>query len=162
MRPSLAFSCLLFSLSLSQFTAVSFSSLEPVLCHNDERLALMQFKESFIIDKRASAASSSAYPKVDNWKFQGVDCCSWNGIECDLITGQVIGLDLSGSCLYGSISSSSSLFHLVQLQMLNLAFNDFNYSVIPSALGNLLMLTYPQPISFCFYWSNTIRNFRVP
>ncbi|XVF41451.1 hypothetical protein PTKIN_Ptkin01aG0281100 [Pterospermum kingtungense] len=98
----------------------------------------MQFKESFIIDKPASAA----YSKVDNWKFDGVDCCSWHGVECDRITGQVIGLDLYGSYLYGSINSSSSLFHLVHLQKLNLAYNDFNYSAIPSALGNLSMLTY--------------------
>ncbi|XVE90650.1 hypothetical protein DITRI_Ditri20bG0094100 [Diplodiscus trichospermus] len=142
MRTSLAFSCLLFFLTLFQFAAFSFSSLQPVLCHNDERLALMQFKERFIIDKRASAASSSAYPKVDNWKFQGVDCCSWDGIECDKITGQVIGVDLSSSCLYGSINSASSLFHLVHLQTLNLAYNHFNYSAIPSSLGNLSMLTY--------------------
>ncbi|XWS65205.1 hypothetical protein CRYUN_Cryun05aG0072500 [Craigia yunnanensis] len=142
MRPSLAFTWSLFILTLIQFTAFSFSSVQPVLCHNDERLALMQFKESFIIDKRASAFSSFAYPKVDNWKFQGVDCCSWDGIECDQITGQVIGLDLNSSCLYGSINSSSSLFLLIHLQTLNLAYNDFNYSVIPSALGNLSMLTY--------------------
>ncbi|XWS57236.1 hypothetical protein CRYUN_Cryun09bG0156900 [Craigia yunnanensis] len=142
MRPSLAFACLLFIFTLFQFTAFSFSSVQPVLCLNDERLALMQFKESFIIDKRATAASSFACPKADNWKFQGVDCCSWDGIKCDEITGQVIGLDLSSSCLYGSINSSSSLFHLVHLQMLNLAYNDFNYSVIPSALGNLSMLTH--------------------
>ncbi|XVE90657.1 hypothetical protein DITRI_Ditri20bG0094800 [Diplodiscus trichospermus] len=126
----------------SNFTTISFSSLQPVLCHNDERLALMQFKESFIIDKSAPAATSSAYPKVEKWKFQGVDCCSWDGIECDKISGQVIGLNLSNSFLYGSINSSSSLFHLVHLQTLNLAYNDFNYSVIPSALGNLSMLTY--------------------
>ncbi|XWS57240.1 hypothetical protein CRYUN_Cryun09bG0157400 [Craigia yunnanensis] len=149
MRPSLAFACLLFIFTLSQFTAFSFSSVQPVLCHNDERLALMQFKESFIINKRASAASSSIYHRADNWKFQGVDwkfqgvdCCSWYGIECDKITGQVIGLHLSRSGLYGSINSSSSLFHLVHLQKLNLAYIDFNYSVIPSALGNLSMLTY--------------------
>ncbi|XP_022744345.1 receptor-like protein 12 isoform X2 [Durio zibethinus] len=142
MRPSFAFACFLFILALFQFTAFSFSSVHPVLCHDDERLALMQFKESFIIDERASPASSYAYPKVDGWTFQGVDCCSWDGVECDQITGQVIGLDLSSSFLYGSINSSSTLFHLVHLQKLNLAHNDFNYSVIPSALGNLSLLTY--------------------
>ncbi|XVF41448.1 hypothetical protein PTKIN_Ptkin01aG0280800 [Pterospermum kingtungense] len=142
MRPSLAFACLLFILTtLFQFSAFSFSSVlqqQPVLCHHHERLALMQFKKSFIIHKPAS----SAYSKVDSWKMDGVDCCSWDGVECDRITGQVIGLDLYGSYLYGSINSSSSLFHLVHLQKLNLAYNDFNYSVIPSELGNLSMLTY--------------------
>ncbi|KAF3957232.1 hypothetical protein CMV_017730, partial [Castanea mollissima] len=44
----------------------------------------------------------------------------------------VIELDLSSCNLYGSINSNSSLFHLVHLQSLNLAFNNFNYSQIPS------------------------------
>jgi Leucine-rich repeat (LRR) protein len=52
----------------------------------------------------------------------------------------VIGLDLSSSCLYGSIDSNSSLFHLVQLRRLNLADNDFNNSEIPSGIRNLSRL----------------------
>ncbi|KAE8721973.1 hypothetical protein F3Y22_tig00014728pilonHSYRG00065 [Hibiscus syriacus] len=129
--------------ALFQFTAFSSSSKQPsVLCHSDEHLALMQFKESFVIDKHACSASSSSYPKVDIWDSQGVDCFSWDGVECDQMTGVVIGLDLSSGCLYGSINSSSSLFRLLNLKKLNLAFNDFNHSLIPSALGNLSMLTY--------------------
>ncbi|MFQ6635057.1 hypothetical protein Gotur_011960 [Gossypium turneri] len=143
MRLSLAFACFLFIVTLFQFTAFSFSSEQPaVLCHSDERLALLQLKDSFIIDKQALAAGSCAYPKVDSWDSQSVDCCSWDGIECDKITGVVIGLDLSSSCLYGSIKSTSSLFRLLRLQKLNLANNHFNYSLIPYALGNLSMLTY--------------------
>ncbi|KAE8729660.1 hypothetical protein F3Y22_tig00003435pilonHSYRG00024 [Hibiscus syriacus] len=143
MRPSLSFSCFLLIVALVQFIAFSSSSEQPsVLCHSDERRALMQFKESFIIDKHACSATSSSYPKVDSWDSQGVDCCSWDGVECDQMTGVVIGLDLSSGCLYGSINSSNSLFRLLHLQKLNLAFNDFNHSLIPSALGNLSMLTY--------------------
>ncbi|MFQ6665829.1 hypothetical protein Gotur_032421, partial [Gossypium turneri] len=143
MRLSLAFACFLFIVTLSQFTAFSFLSEQPaVLCHSDERLALLQLKDSFIIDKQALAAGFCAYPKVDSWDSQSVDCCSWDGIECDKITGVVIGLDLSSSCLYGSINSTSSLFRLLRLQKLNLANNHFNYSLIPYALGNLSMLTY--------------------
>ena len=54
----------------------------------------------------------------------------------------MIGLDLSSSCLYGSINSNTSLFRLVHLQRLNLAHNHFNYSQIPSQVGNLSRLTY--------------------
>ncbi|KAE8684188.1 hypothetical protein F3Y22_tig00111151pilonHSYRG00230 [Hibiscus syriacus] len=100
----------------------------------------MQFKESFIINKHACAATM--YPKVDNWDSESVDCCSWDGVECDQMTGLVIGLDLSSGCLYGSINSSSTLFRFLHLQKLNLAFNDCNHSVIPSALANLSMLMY--------------------
>ncbi|GKV30307.1 hypothetical protein SLEP1_g39131 [Rubroshorea leprosula] len=71
-----------------------------------------------------------------------MDCCFWKGIWCDQDTGHVIGLNLSSSYLLGSINFNSSLFHLFHLQHLNLAFNDFNYSKIPSAFANLTSLTY--------------------
>ncbi|KAK8712697.1 hypothetical protein V6N13_147927 [Hibiscus sabdariffa] len=102
----------------------------------------MQFRESFIIHKHACAPTLPSYPKTASWGSQGKDCCSWDGVECDQMTGVVIGLDLSAGCLSGSINSSSTLFRLLHLQKLNLAFNDFNHSLIPSALGNLSMLTY--------------------
>ncbi|XP_028116795.1 receptor-like protein 7 [Camellia sinensis] len=47
----------------------------------------------------------------------------------------------SNSFLHGSINSSSSLFSLVHLQRLNLAYNDFDYSCIPSEIGHLSGLT---------------------
>ncbi|GKV49588.1 hypothetical protein SLEP1_g56328 [Rubroshorea leprosula] len=113
------------------------------LCQRDERVALLQFKESFVIDKHASSDDDPcAYHKVNLWKSQAMDCCSWEGIWCDQDTGHVIGLDLSSSCLFGSINSNSSLFHLIHLQHLNLAFNHFNYSKIPYAFANLTTLTY--------------------
>ncbi|KAJ6969016.1 receptor-like protein 20 isoform X1 [Populus alba x Populus x berolinensis] len=85
----------------------------------------------------------SAYPKVASWKLvdgESGDCCSWDGVECDGDSGHVIGLDLSSSCLYGSIDSNSSLFHLVQLRRLNLADNHFNNSEIPYEIRNLSRL----------------------
>ncbi|GKV28877.1 hypothetical protein SLEP1_g37866 [Rubroshorea leprosula] len=121
------------------FLMISFFQLSShqQLCRKDEYLALMQFKYSFVIERQASTC-----PKVDLWKSQGVDCCSWEGIWCDQNTSHVIGLDLSSSCLFGSINSSSSLFRLGHLQYLNLALNDFNFSKIPSTMGNLTRLTY--------------------
>jgi Leucine-rich repeat (LRR) protein len=102
---------------------------------------LLQLKESLVINESASS-DPSAYPKVASWKVDGEsgDCCSWDGVECDGDSGHVIGLDLSSSCLYGSIYSNSSLFHLVQLRTLNLADNDFNNSEIPSGIRNLSRL----------------------
>jgi Leucine-rich repeat (LRR) protein len=80
--------------------------------------------------------------KVLSWRVEGdkSDCCSWDGVECDEHTGHVIGLNLSNSCLFGSINSNSSLFRLVQLQRLNLAGNDFNGSHIPSQVRDLSRL----------------------
>ncbi|GLT91255.1 hypothetical protein SLE2022_091520 [Rubroshorea leprosula] len=121
------------------FLMISFFQLSShqQLCRKDEYLALMQFKDSFVIERQASTS-----PKVDLWKSQGVDCCLWEGIWCDQDTSHIIGLDLSNSCLFGSINSNSSLFRLGHLQYLNLALNDFNFSKIPSAVGNLSRLTY--------------------
>ncbi|XP_031272566.1 receptor-like protein 9DC3 [Pistacia vera] len=47
------------------------------------------------------------------------DCCSWDGVTCNEVTGHVIALNLTSSCLYGSINSSSSLFQLVHLECLS-------------------------------------------
>ncbi|ONI22451.1 hypothetical protein PRUPE_2G130100, partial [Prunus persica] len=113
-------------------------------CHDEERSALLQFKESFIIDKSASRYDG-AYPKVSSWKPAGggnSSCCLWDGVECDEKTGHVIGLNLSSSYLYGSFDSNSSLFSLVHLQRLILSDNNFNYSQIPSSIRNFPSLTH--------------------
>ncbi|KAL7250042.1 hypothetical protein ACSBR1_012109 [Camellia fascicularis] len=107
-------------LSLSCFHLIiilanSFSA-EQSLCHADESSALLQFKQTFSINKSASS-DPSAYPKVASWKLERErsNCCSWDGVECDQDTGHVIGLDLINNFLHGSINSSSSLFSLVHL-----------------------------------------------
>ncbi|KAM4080645.1 hypothetical protein ACJW30_11G033600 [Castanea mollissima] len=122
--------------------ADAFSSKQP-LCNEDERSALLQFKESIVVN--CASHDPYSFPKVASWKLDGVgggECCSWDGIECDKNSGHVIGLDLSSSCLYGSINTNSTLFSLVHLQNLNMAFNDFNNSNIPVGLANLSMLKH--------------------
>ncbi|KAL6330048.1 hypothetical protein AAG906_039965 [Vitis piasezkii] len=113
-----------FLLLLSSFylTVVnSSSSMQQPLCHDSESSALLQFKQSFLIDEDASN-DPFAYPKVA------------------METGHVIGLHLARSCLYGSINSNSTLFSLVHLQRLNLSDNDFNCSVILFGVGQLSRL----------------------
>ncbi|CAL2249204.1 unnamed protein product [Prunus armeniaca] len=112
----------------------------------DECSALLQFKESFAINKSVSA-DPLAYPKVSFWMREGdgnrSNCCSWDGVECDEDFGHVVGLDLRSSCLYGSINSSNTLFRLVHLQRLDLSDNHFNFSQLPSRFGDdLSSLTY--------------------
>ncbi|KAK1407000.1 hypothetical protein QVD17_38610 [Tagetes erecta] len=67
------------------------------------------------------------------------DCCLWDGVVCNS-KGHVIELDLSGSSLTGVINSSSTLFKLVHLQMLNLSMNNFSESQIPSKIACLKQL----------------------
>ncbi|CAL2249170.1 unnamed protein product [Prunus armeniaca] len=112
----------------------------------DECSALLQFKESFAINRSASTDPRS-YPKVSFWRREGdgnrSNCCSWDGVDCDEDSGHVVGLNLSSSCLYGSINSSNHLFRLVYLQRLDLSDNHFNFSQIPSRFGHdLSSLTY--------------------
>jgi hypothetical protein len=133
------FERLLFILSMFLVLLIgSLSSLQP-LCHEVESSALLQFKDSFIINKSASG-DPFAYPKVASW-INSTDCCSWDGVECSKDTSHVIGLDLSSSFVYGSINSDSSIFCLRKLQR-SLADNHFYNAQILSAVGNLSMLTY--------------------
>ncbi|ESR55503.1 hypothetical protein CICLE_v10024075mg, partial [Citrus x clementina] len=79
---------------------------------------------------------------------EGTDCCSWDGVTCDNVTGNVIGLDRSSSRLERSIDDNSSLFHLSHLQSLNLLstisvlyLSSTNFAgKIPDSIGNLLFL----------------------
>lgn len=137
----IALSLFIFLLSqLNLLLTLSSPSMQP-LCHHDDSSTLLQFKESFIINKSASyyrlTCQKAASRTVERDKS---DCRSWAGVECDEDTGHVIGLDLSRSCLFGSIHSSSSLFRLVHLQ--RLAYNHFNNSHIPSQVRDRSRLTH--------------------
>ncbi|XP_030959377.1 receptor-like protein 35 [Quercus lobata] len=84
---------------------------------------------------------NGSYPKVKSWKAD-TDCCSWDGVTCDTQNGEVIGLDLSNSWLYGSLNSNSTLFSFRHLRKLKLALNNFTFSTIPSEFGQLVRLTH--------------------
>lgn len=129
----------IFSFLLFYFTI---GTCKKQLCNDNERSALLHFKESLILDNCSSSFSASfAYPKVASWDGH-VDCCSWDGVTCNEETGHVIKLDLSRSCLFGSIDSGNSLFRLVYLEWLNLAYNNFTNSKIPFAIMNCPRLSY--------------------
>ncbi|TYI85378.1 hypothetical protein E1A91_D05G437500v1, partial [Gossypium mustelinum] len=108
--------------------------------------SLIQFKNSFSITEDASLSCDhitglKSYPKTNSWK-EGTDCCSWDGVTCDHLNAHVISLDLSCSWLYGNFPSNTTLFLLPHLQKLNLAYNDFNLSKIPSEFGRFESLVY--------------------
>uniref|UniRef100_A0A2C9V2I0 Leucine-rich repeat-containing N-terminal plant-type domain-containing protein n=1 Tax=Manihot esculenta TaxID=3983 RepID=A0A2C9V2I0_MANES len=85
--------------------------------------------------------ASLPYLKTKYWK-EGTDCCWWDGITCDMETGNVIGLHLSNSFLYGPIYSNNPLFSLSHLRKLDLSFNDFNHSRIVPQFGQFSKLTH--------------------
>ncbi|ESR61446.1 hypothetical protein CICLE_v10018299mg, partial [Citrus x clementina] len=122
---------------------VLYSGSNAKLCSYDQSIALVQFKQLFSFKNISSSycdGRQQSNPKMLSWN-DGTDCCSWDGVTCDMVTGQVIGLDLSCSWLHGSIPSNSSLFLLPYLETLNLGSNDFNSSLISSGFGRLISLT---------------------
>ena len=131
----------LFHSTPSSFSS-SLSSISP--CS-----ALLHFNRTLSLDRDASPSfytyriqmCDNSYPKTASWK-EDKDCCSWDGVVCDQTTRDVIGLDLSCSWLNGPIHSNSTLFSLPHLRTLNLAGNDFNYSLISSKFGNFKALTH--------------------
>ncbi|KAH9779617.1 Receptor-like protein 6 [Citrus sinensis] len=112
-------------------------------CPPEEGLALLQFRNKTFFSSGSYSYCNGQifYPKTNSWT-EGTDCCSWDGVTCDNVTGNVIGLDSSCSRLEGSIDDNSSLFHLSHLQSLNLAFNDFGGSQISPVISRLKELTY--------------------
>ncbi|CAL5328164.1 unnamed protein product [Camellia sinensis] len=121
--------------------------LHAQLCTQQQSSALLQFKQQFSFNKPAFSifcdfVGIHSYPKMESWK-EGSDCCSWDGVECDNNTSQVIGLDLSCSWLNGTIHPNSTIFYYFpHLQSLNLAFNDFGMSPISSEFSRFTRLTH--------------------
>ncbi|KAL5548586.1 hypothetical protein UlMin_003817 [Ulmus minor] len=127
----------------SPFDLLSSLSTSSPLCHPDDTSALLQFKNSLSISKlrcernyRYIYYGDDASPPCQtmSWK-NGTDCCRWDGVTCDDITGHVIGLNLTRGALNGTIQSNSSLFRLAHLKSLILSRNDFTGSRISSEFG---------------------------
>ncbi|KAL0009219.1 hypothetical protein SO802_010721 [Lithocarpus litseifolius] len=114
------------------------------LCLSDQSSALLHFRNSFSV--RHSGLSNLwcdlySYPPKNSWKM-GTDCCGWDGVTCDTMTGHVIGVDLSCSGLQGPIHPNTTLFSLRHLQRLNLAYNHFHGSTISSKFGGFANMTH--------------------
>ncbi|XP_045829845.1 receptor like protein 22-like [Trifolium pratense] len=115
------------------------SSSFNFLCHHDESFALLQFKSSFTIDIYPDCEPS--HLKTATWK-NGSDCCSWNGVTCDTISGHVIGLNLGCEGIAGELHPNSTLFDLPHLQSLNLSYIHFFGSPFHFKFGGFLSLTH--------------------
>ncbi|XLT64552.1 hypothetical protein HN873_020991 [Arachis hypogaea] len=132
------------------FTMFHFARLSSHSCHFDESSALLHFKTQFIFntsffeynyDYNYEYDCPQVYSKMSTWE-NGTDCCSWMGVMCHSVSGHVIGLDLSCSAIVGNINPNNTLFHLTHLQTLNLAFNGFYGSQLPSQFERLVSLRH--------------------
>nr|XP_010910624.1 receptor-like protein EIX1 [Elaeis guineensis] len=105
-------------------------------CFGLERMALLAFKASL----------NNTQIRLASW--QGLDCCTWNGVGCDH-AGHVVKLNLRNP--YNSINQSqwalggeinSSLLALSHLKHLDLSMNDFGGILIPEFIGSFKRLKY--------------------
>ncbi|KAF2299488.1 hypothetical protein GH714_032157 [Hevea brasiliensis] len=80
-------------------------------CIKIEREALVKFKTSLSIN------SSDSLPS-----WEGDDCCRWEEVTCENITGHVVKLDLSWASVQGKVSLH--LGNLSNLQYLDLSSNN--------------------------------------
>ncbi|WRX12830.1 Leucine-rich repeat - like 10 [Theobroma cacao] len=115
-------------------------------CKEDERRALLMFKQSLVDD----SGRLSSWGSKDGEK----DCCLWRGVRCSKRTGHVIMLDLHNSLtldlgfdiayqnnsLRGTINLS--LLELQHLIYLDLSENDFGGSRFLNISGSLRKLRY--------------------
>ncbi|XP_020271553.1 probably inactive leucine-rich repeat receptor-like protein kinase At2g25790 [Asparagus officinalis] len=98
------------------------NSTDPSQCSS-----LLNLKRSF----------SSA--DLGTWK-PDTDCCGWDGVLCDPVSGLVVALDLSHRVIAGKLTAG--LFNITSLRKLNLAYNVFDEIPIPNEIGSLLNLTH--------------------
>ncbi|GAU34069.1 hypothetical protein TSUD_255650 [Trifolium subterraneum] len=116
-------SWLLLCLHLLLFHFPHFSSSSfNFLCHHDQSDALLQFKSSFTLSSNYlggfQCGNEPYHLKTATWK-NGTDCCSWNGVTCDTISGHVVGLNLGCEGIKGEVPLQIS--HLSKLESLHLS-----------------------------------------
>ncbi|KAE8729785.1 hypothetical protein F3Y22_tig00003292pilonHSYRG00006 [Hibiscus syriacus] len=118
---------LLILLHLSWSLSSSVPHPSSHLCLPDQRAALLRFKDDVSLSDFCGDDYYNLYPKTESWN-RSTGCCSWDGVECDSLTGHVIGIDLSHSCITGPLlaSANDSLFRLHSLRRLDLSYNDIN------------------------------------
>ncbi|KAI8006449.1 Receptor-like protein EIX2 [Camellia lanceoleosa] len=130
---------LLVVLLFNETTLSCLCNASTIGCIEEERQALLKFKDSF----------TDHTGRLSSWHSQV--CCSWKGLQCDEITGHVVGLDLDVNFYAPGYNSSiplvanevhSFLLQLKYLNHLDLARNDFHNSPIPEFFGSMARLRY--------------------
>ncbi|KAK2387417.1 receptor protein EIX2 [Trifolium repens] len=129
---------LLLLLSLTTFHK-TMSSNDHILtqCNEKDEETLLIFKKGI----------NDTYGLIPRWSAEK-DCCAWEGVYCDNITGRVTGLDLNRKFLKGEINFS--ILQLEFLSYLELSWNDFDVINIPATQHNI---THPSNLLYLDLYS---------
>ncbi|CAJ2639464.1 unnamed protein product [Trifolium pratense] len=108
---------------------------------NDHRLVRCNEKdeETLLIFKKGI---NDSYGQLTTWSTEK-DCCAWEGVHCDNITGRVTELDLRNHGLTGEINLS--ILQLEFLSYLDLSQNWFDVISIPATQHNI---THPSNLIY--------------
>ncbi|CAM8974024.1 unnamed protein product [Rhodiola kirilowii] len=101
-------------------------------CSDDQMSLLLQIKTDLVYNAGLSS-------KLVKWN-QSLNFCSWPGVKC--LNRCVTDLDLSSEYISDGLTNSNTIFNLKHLQKLNLAYNEFSLTTMPSRFGDLTSLTY--------------------
>ncbi|GLJ42025.1 hypothetical protein SUGI_0870150 [Cryptomeria japonica] len=123
---------------------VAFAIIAILCCFTSPAIACPFPERNLLLDFKAAVVDE--YNILSSW--HGFNCCTWRGVSCNLRTGHVSRLDLSGYYMEGNISSS--LFQLAQLEHLDLSYNSFKGKFSPPHNRKLKTLTFLD-LSFAGY-----------
>eukprot|EP01018_Ginkgo_biloba_P006148 Gb_11813 [translate_table: standard] len=112
------------------FTVITSCSCSPTNSSYEQCKTLLALKEGFDDPYNFNTLSS---------RINGSDCCRWKGVECDVITREVVTLDISFGFLTGTLNEG--LFELKSLVRLDLSWNGFSGG-IPKTIGELKSLVH--------------------
>ncbi|XP_028766532.1 receptor-like protein EIX2 [Neltuma alba] len=127
-------------LLLSEFAHLCLCKTSSEKCLEREKQALLDFKATIVDPSN----------RLSSWNNSNNDCCNWNGVACDNLTGHVIKLDLNPcrrSCDFSQLVLEAShvdpsLLQLERLSYLDLSQNQFHASPIPFFFASMHNLRY--------------------
>ena len=125
---------LLILLSITTFHKIMCSNHTLVRCNEKDRETLLTFKQGI----------NDSLGMISMWSTEN-DCCSWEGVHCDNITGRVTEIDLKGQPfvdVYESVKVLTGEMNLCILELeflsyLDLSENYFHVIRIPSIQQNI-------------------------